>query len=125
MGELNFSDFYHQIKFKTDSALNKQKLGNICIKTAQGTLAYTQAPIGLLGMDVYQDELTNHLFSNLVLVGKLCKISDNIYFRGDTVPELASIFKDIVRRVHISNLQIKPTKVKICIKSAKILGFFW
>lgn len=34
--------------------------------------------MGLLGMDVYQDELTDRLFRDLVISGKLCKIADNV-----------------------------------------------
>ena len=97
----------------------------LCIRTAHETLAYTQALMGLLGMVVFQDKLSDHLFGDLVLAGKLCKIVDNIYFRGDTVPDLSSIFEEFVERVHISNLQIKPSKIKIHIKSTNILGLLW
>ena len=40
--------------------------------------------MGLLGMDVFQDKLTD-LFGVLVLAGKLCKIADNIYLGGNTL----------------------------------------
>ena len=60
------------------------KLGYLCVHTAYGTLAYTWAPMGLLGMDVFQDKLTD-LFGVLVLAGKLCKIADNIYLGGNTL----------------------------------------
>ena len=33
MGELDFSDFYFQIKFRTDTDRDKQKLGYLCIST--------------------------------------------------------------------------------------------
>jgi len=74
MGELDFSDFYFQIKFRTDTERDKQKLGYLCIRTA---MAATQ---GLLGMDVYKDELTDKVFDDLVLSGHLVKIADNVYF---------------------------------------------
>ena len=60
--------------------------------------------MGLLGMDVFQDELTDRLFGDLVLSGKLCKIENNIYFRAETVSDLSAIFKEIIKRVHISDL---------------------
>ena len=50
---------------------DKYKLGHLCICTAEGTMCYARAPQGLLGMDVYQDELTDRIFGNLLLDGKL------------------------------------------------------
>ena len=125
MAKLDFIDFYHKIKFKTDPVNDEKKLGYLCIRTAHETLAYTQSPMGLLSMDVFQDELTDCLFGDLVLSGKLCKIADNIYFGGDTVSDLSSIFLEIIKREHISNLHIKPNKIKIHIKSTDILGLLW
>ena len=51
--------------------------------------------MGLLGMDVFQDELTDRLFGDLVLSGKLCKIESNIYFRAETVSDLSAISKKL------------------------------
>ena len=62
MGKLNFSDIYHQIKFKTNMYWDKCKLGYKCIHTVPGTLAYSCAPMGLLEMDIFQDELMDLLF---------------------------------------------------------------
>ena len=81
--------------------------------------------MGLLGMDVYQDELTDRLFGDLVLNRTLCKIADNVYFGGKSVKELHQTLEIILDRCIKSNLRIKPSKVKINIKSADILGLHW
>ena len=65
MGELDFSDFYFQTKFRTDTESDKQKLGYLCIRTARGILCLSSATMGLLGMDVFQDELTDELLVTL------------------------------------------------------------
>ena len=44
--------------------------------------------MGLLGMDSFQDELTDHLFGDLVSAGQVVKIADNVYFGGNTEDEL-------------------------------------
>ena len=124
MAELDFSDFYHQIKFKTESLENKRKLGYLCIRTALRTLAFTQAPMGLLSMDVFQDKLTDRLFGDLVLKGKLCKRADNIYFGRHTLSDLTTT-SEIVEIVDTSDLRIKHSKIKIHITSADILGLLW
>ena len=41
MAKLYFSNFYHQIKFKNNTHINRKKLGYLCVHTAYGTLAYT------------------------------------------------------------------------------------
>lgn len=125
MGELDFADCYHQLRFRNDTPGDKKKLGYLCIKTAFGSLAFSRAPMGLLGMDVFQDELTDTLFGDLVLAGKLCKIADNVYFEGDTIDDMFCVFLEIVIRCHKANLRIKPLNVKLKIKAAYILGLHW
>ena len=125
MGEADFTDCYHQLKFRMDTPGDKKKLAYLCIKTAFGTLAFTRAPMGLLGMDVFQDELTDALFGDLVLAGKVCKIADNIYFGGDTLDEMLSVFEELVKRCHKANLRFKIKKIRLNIKSADILGLHW
>ena len=80
LGEIDFSDCYFQIKFNQKSRLEKQKLGYLCVRTAKGTRCFARATMGLLVMDVYQDELTDRLLGDLVLSGKVAKLADNIYF---------------------------------------------
>ena len=48
-----------------DTERDRDKLGYMCIRTAVGTKAFTSAIMGLLGMDVYQDELTDKLLGDL------------------------------------------------------------
>ena len=87
MGELDFSDFYYQMQLKNESSADKKKLGYLCIRTGFGTMTFARALMGLLGMDVYQDKLTDRLFGDLVQAGKLVKIADNIHFSGETIPD--------------------------------------
>ena len=125
MGELDFSDFYFQMKFRQQTEKDKQKLGYLCIRTALGTLTFTSAIMGLLGMDVFQDELTDKIFGDLVLSGHLVKMADNIYFGSDTLPNFVKLFKNILERIDSANLRIKASKMKLNIQSADILGLHW
>ena len=92
MGELDFTDFYFQLPFRTATARDRMKLGYLCIRTAIGTLCFRSAPMGLLGMDTFQDELTDKIFGDLVLQRKMCKIADNVYFGGDTLQKMHETF---------------------------------
>ena len=79
MAELDFRDMYWQIKFNLDTMKDRKQLEFLCIRTIGGTLAYARGPNGLLGMDVYCEELTDKLLDDLVLQGKVAKIADNVY----------------------------------------------
>ena len=125
MGELDFSDFYFQFKFRNVTDKDKSKLGHLCIRTATGTLVFTSAIMGLLGMDVYQDEITDKLLGDLVLSGNLVKMADNIYFGADSMQNFVDLFKLILTRIATANLRIKASKLKLKVQSAYILGLHW
>ena len=125
MGELDFSDFYFQIKFRTDTDRDKQKLGYLCIRTAMGTMCFTAATQGLLGMDVYQDELTDKIFGDLVISKHLVKIADNIYFGANSLTNFTRLLRTILQKIETADLRIKPSKLKINVQSADILGLHW
>ena len=125
MGELDFSDFYFQIKFRMASDSDKQKLGYLCIRTAGGTMCFSSATMGLLGMDVFQDELTDRLLGDLVLAGNVVKLADNIYFGSNSLEGFHSVFKTILGRCETADLKLKPGKLKINIQQADILGLNW
>ena len=125
LGEIDFSDCYFQIQFNQASRLEKQKLGYLCIRTAKGTKCFARATMGLLGMDVYQDELTDRIFGDLVLENKVTKLADNIYFGSNTLQEFQEIFNKILQRCNNSDLRLKPSKVSLNIQNSEILGLNW
>ena len=120
MGEADFTDF-----FCNESPCDKTKLGYLCIRTAMGTLCYARAPMGLLGMDMFQDELTDRMFGDLVLAGSVVKIADNLYFGADTEEEFIEVFQTVISRCKVGNLRLKPRKIKLNVHSADILGLHW
>ena len=97
LGELDFTDMYWQLHLRLQTNQDKRQLQYLCIRTASGTLAYARAPIGLLGMDAVQEELTDKLLGDLVLRGAVAKVADNVYFGGSTLAELHEVFEEIVR----------------------------
>ena len=125
MGELDFRDMYWQLPFKSNSSKDLLKMAYLCIRTPFGTMTYARGAMGLLGMDSIQEELTDRLIGDLVHEGKAFKIADNIYFGGKNMIELISIFGEILRRCDLASLRIKPSKVKLKITSADILGLHW
>ena len=125
LAKLDFRDFYWQLPFKLETNSERRQLEYLCIRTAGGTLAYARAPNGLLGMDATADELTDKLLGDMVLQGKVAKLADNVYFGASTITELHEIYQEILQRCQMSNLRIKPSKIKINISNADILGLNW
>ena len=125
MGEIDFSDMYWQMKIRLETQQDKQQLQYLCIRTACGTLAYARAPMGLIGMDAVQEELTDKLLGDLVVKGNVAKVADNIYFGSDSMDNFLDIFHDIVSRCQQANLRLKPSKIHLNVKHADILGLHW
>ena len=125
LGELDFSDMYWQLKFNLNNNQQKSQLGYLCIRTIFGTYAYARGPMGLLGMDAVQEELTDRVFGDLVLQGKVVKHADNLYFGGTTQEDFMQVFQEILTRCQISDLRLKASKINLNIQHADILGLHW
>ena len=61
-----------------------KKMSYLCIQTDEGTFVYDRAPQGLPGISEYKEELTDTVFGDLVIQGKVVKYADNIYKGGAT-----------------------------------------
>ena len=76
-------------------------------------------------MDVFQDKLTDRLFGDLVLKGKICKIADNIYFKQrHTIISHYNLLRNPQDSGYIRPKN-KTQQDKIHIQSANILGLLW
>merc|ERR1711954_110902 len=120
MGELDFKDMYWQMPLNISDPVEKEKLSYLCIRTAYSTMAYSRAAMGLLGMDSYQEELTDRLFGDLVVENKVVNVADNLYFGANTKEAFHDVFRDIIERCAKSNLRMKTSKIKRNIISADI-----
>ena len=76
-------------------------------------------------MDSVTDELTDKLLGDLVLERKVIKIADNVYFGGENIESMYETFHEIMKRCANANLRIKPSKIKLNIANADILGLHW
>ena len=81
-----------------------------------GTLCFSSATMGLLGMDIFQDELTDRLLGDLVLKGNVVKIAENIYFGSHSFKNFTEIFATILGRCDTANLRLKLSKLKLNIQ---------
>ena len=69
--------------------------------------------------------MADKLLGDLVITGKVAKVADNIYFGSNSLESFQDIFHDIISRCQKANLRLKPSKIKLNIKHADILGLHW
>ena len=72
--EFNLSNMFFQMKIRTETPLDSNKLSYLCIQTEGGSL-----PQGLPGVSEYEEELTDTVFGDMVVKGKMANWADNIY----------------------------------------------
>merc|ERR1712115_308824 len=65
------------------------------------------------------------VFGDLIEANSLIIIADNIYFGGNDVSDLHTTFEEIIKRIAHSDLRAKPSKIKLNIVAADILGLHW
>ena len=111
MAELDMTNMFFQIPMKQSSSGDIKKLSYICIQTDQGTFVYVRAPQGLPGISEYEEELTDTVFGDMVVQGKVVKYADNIYTGGSTKEEFLETFTEVIKRLHKSDLRINPSKL--------------
>ena len=81
-----------------------EKVGYLCVHTAVGTYCFSRASMGLLGMDMYQDKLTDKVIEDLVLAGHVVKLADNVYFGANSFSEFIEVFCTILEQCDIADL---------------------
>ena len=69
--------------------------------------------------------MTDRLLGDLLLAGHVVKLADNIYFGAKDLPSFAKLFSTILSRIQSVDLRIKPSKLRLNIQSADILGLHW
>ena len=59
MAELDLTDMFYQIPWRSSSPGDIKKMSYLCTQTDLGTLVYIRAPQGLPGISEYEEELTD------------------------------------------------------------------
>ena len=92
------------------------------VSPSKGVFVYTRGCMGLPGSEVALEELTNLLFGDMVMKGKVAKLADDLYVGGETIEELYSNFEQVLGILLENNLKLKAKKTYIAPKSVTLLG---
>ena len=125
MAELDLTDMFYQIPWRSSSPGDIKKMSYLCTQTDLGTLVYVRAPQGLPGISEYEEELTDTVFGDMVVQGKTVKQADNLYIGGSNTTEFIQNLEEVCKRLSQGNLRVKPSKVIIAIVDTSIMGWHW
>ena len=91
----------------------------------KGTLVYLRSVMGLPGSEAALEEVLSRIFGGLMKEGKVAKLADDLYVGAETVEELLTTWDEVLRRLLLNGLKLKPDKTECCPVSTIILGWQW
>ena len=116
----DFADSYYQIPMKRES----MKYCGV-VTPFKGVRVYTTSCMGLPGSETALEELTCLVLGDLVRMGIVAKIADDLFIGGATESELLDNFRVVVHRLRENNLTLSARKTVIAPVSTEILGWTW
>ena len=90
-----------------------------------GTLVYRRCVMGLPGSEAALEELLSRIFGDLIREGKMVKLADDLFIGAKNVELLVEIWEEVLKRLELNGLKLKPSKTVICPTSTTILGWLW
>ena len=125
------AQFKYLIKTDMTSAyyqilLNKLSMKYVGVTTPfRGVYVYTRAVMGLPGSESALEQLMCKVLGDLMVKGSVTKLADDLYIGADSIPELLSVWEEVLKLLELNNLRLSPSKTIICPTSTEILGWQW
>ena len=116
----DMSEAYYQILLRKCS----QRYCGV-VTPFKGLLVYQTGVMGLPGVEVALEELTALILGDLVHLGAVAKVADDIFIGGRTVEELLSNFRLVLHRLLENNIRLSARKTTIAPREVTILGWIW
>ena len=81
--------------------------------------------MGMPGSETCLEELMCRVLGGLIQEGNTAKIADDLYVGGDTLEDLLYNWERVLEALHKNSLCLKASKMRVCPRSALILGWIW
>ena len=115
---LDLSNFFYQNGMQKSDA---KYLGTV--HPFKGLRVYTCDPQGLKGASERGYEKLVRIFGDMVQDSKLAQMADGLHVLGNSIPELANNYVEVLNRAETCNLTFKPSKVSVCPKNITLFGW--
>ena len=89
----------------------------------KGVLLYCVEPQGLKNSSEHAYERIQRLFGDLVQSQKMTSMADGLYVLSDTQEEMVENLREVMSRIKLSGLTIKPSKLEVCPKATVLFGW--
>ena len=86
-------------------------------------MVYTGEPQGLLNSGEHAYERLGRIFGDMCAREQMTRMADGLYILADTYADLLDNFREVLQRLKISNLTIKPSKVVVCPNDIILFGW--
>ena len=116
----DLTEAYFQIPLKR----NSMKYCGV-VTPYKGIRVYTTGCMGLPGTEAALEELTCLVLGDLVMLGIVAKIADDLYIGGDTETQLLDNFRLVLNRLQENSLTLSARKTVIAPRSTNMLGWTW
>ena len=91
----------------------------------RGTRCYLRAAMGMPGSESALDELLSRVLGDLIEIGSVQRLADDLYIGSDDVSSLYTAWEKVLVRLHQSDLCLSTAKTVIILASTTILGWVW
>ena len=106
--------------------LNEDSLQYVGVNTPyKGTYIYNRSVMGLPGSEAALEEVMSRVLGELVQSGSVVKLADDLYVGAQSVDELLQIWSQVLEKLRLNGIKLKPTKTICCPASTVILGWLW
>ena len=115
---LDLSNYFHQCGLQREDI---KFLGTV--HPFKGIRVYTCDPQGLKGASERSYEKLLRIYGDLIQSHRLAQMADGLHVLGDSIPELAANYEEVLHRANSCNLTFKPSKVIVCPQNINIFGW--
>ena len=115
---LDLSQYFYQAGVRAEDA---QYLG--VIHPFKGLRVYTKKPMGLKNASEDAYELLARLFGDMCQAGHMTRMADGLYVLGSSVDQLLSNFTELLTRLKMAGLTLKPSKVEVVPQKSVLFGW--
>ena len=115
---LDLSQYFYQAGVRAEDA---QYLG--VIHPFKGLRVYTKKPMGLKNASEDAYELLARLFGDMCQAGHMTRMADGLYVLGSSVDQLLDNFTELLSRLMVAGLTLKPSKVEVVPQRSVLFGW--
>lgn len=95
------------------------------VTSLRGMQDYTRCAMGMPKSEMVLKSLCVEYWAISCLGGGVTKLTDDLYWGGNTAEDLHSIWHDVLSALSKANLRLSVSKTVICPRQTSVFGWIW